>query len=214
MPAPGSSGAAVDSSAPQSPQKRSPGSLAAPQLRQLSASGVPHCAQNRRPVRFSVLQARHVTALTGRTRGASCLPAFRHGHRANHKSERNRTNQTQMFVIRQMSALPAQLSAGLTPVVGNAFGSTGGSWVSTVCVGRCSHRRCWPASGRIGARHIGRVGRRSATPTPRPRGLRPRSARSRRERARSRCRPDRPSPNSPARMTRSGWSRSCTPDSQ
>jgi hypothetical protein len=105
-------------------------------------------------------------------------------------------------------------STGLPPAVGSAPESIGGSSVSTVCVGLCSDRRCWLALGGIRARRIERVGRRSAMLRRRPGWLQPQSARSRREIARSRCRSDRPSPNSPPRMTRSGWWRSCTQGSQ
>jgi hypothetical protein len=44
---------ATSSGAPHSPQKRSPGSFAAPQAGQATASGVPHWAQNFRPDRFA-----------------------------------------------------------------------------------------------------------------------------------------------------------------
>jgi hypothetical protein len=42
------------SATPQSPQKRSPGSLAAPQTLHSAASACPHWLQKRLPARFSV----------------------------------------------------------------------------------------------------------------------------------------------------------------
>jgi hypothetical protein len=46
---------------PHSPQKRSPGSLAAPQLAHEIASALPQDEQNFRPARFSVPQLAQVT---------------------------------------------------------------------------------------------------------------------------------------------------------
>jgi hypothetical protein len=49
-----------------SPQKRSPGSLAAPQLAQVTASGAAHWAQNLRPGLFSVPQDEQIIPALGR----------------------------------------------------------------------------------------------------------------------------------------------------
>jgi hypothetical protein len=58
---PVAAGAAAARAFPHSPQKRSSGSFAAPQVGHAIASGEPHSAQNFRPDRFSRPHDRQVT---------------------------------------------------------------------------------------------------------------------------------------------------------
>jgi hypothetical protein len=55
---------------PHSPQKRSSGSFAAPQVGHAIASGEPHSAQNFRPARFNRPHDRQVTPSTAAMRRA------------------------------------------------------------------------------------------------------------------------------------------------